>query len=177
MTTILLDAPVRWAIFEDDIIEEFVGLDGEPTLDMRDPSKPKIRVMDGVTPGGHLVGDNPTGQTLQPKITSPLEGTTGIILSPIIMSYAFMGITAEGNVDAHASSQWQVSSDPTFITGTHTTGVDGINLTSLDLEAEGVVLDPLTTYYARVRYAGNGGSKSDWSESVSFTTEPEDISE
>jgi len=64
-------------------------------------------------------------------------------------------------------SYWEVSADAGFISTTYLSGLTTDYLTTLDLNAVGVVL-PIGPQYVRVRYEGDTGILSEWSATVTF---------
>lgn len=67
---------------------------------------------------------------------------------------------------AHASSDWQISTDPAFGTTEVNVSADTSNLTSY--EVTGGILTGLNTYYWRVRYRDTSGNVSDFSAPIEF---------
>ena len=141
----------------------------EPVLDYRGPI-PRLRIGDNATAGGVPIYSGGVGGVFAPTITSPVQSSTGITLSPIITSSAFSGISVSGETLSHLSTVWQVSTDPTFATTVFDSGEDTSNLTSIDLSLESVVLTPATAMYVRAKYIDGAGGVSGWSGVVSFTT-------
>ncbi len=102
---------------------------------------------------------------LTPVNALPLDGTIGIGPGLQLNSTAFVAIPALG--ETHIASQWQVSTDPSFIVTVFDSGDDSINLTS-------VVADGLSEgqieYFWRVRHRGSVTGYSDYSEPTTFET-------
>jgi len=104
---------------------------------------------------------------IQPANTSPVDGETGVSLTPILQSSAF----ADPDVgDIHAAAQWQI----TFFSGDYSAPVfdsdrDTANLTSITIPYGSV---GHATYYWRVRHQDDHEAWSDWSVETSFTTIP-----
>ncbi|MFZ5572853.1 MAG: choice-of-anchor U domain-containing protein [Thermodesulfobacteriota bacterium] len=99
----------------------------------------------------------------QPLTVSPLNGASGVSLSPSLETGPF----TDPDLNMHFSTQWQVSTDPLFATTDYSTA----SLTALTLLAvpEGT-LSSNTTYYWRARYYDADCAVSAWSTTVSFTT-------
>lgn len=99
----------------------------------------------------------------KPSITSPADGTTdfmGVITSS---EYA----TNDKFYGSHEATDWEISDKPDFSNIVYSSYNNTANLTSLDLSDKR--LQPITTYYVRVRYKSMGHA-SVWSDPVSFTT-------
>jgi len=97
-----------------------------------------------------------------PSITSPTTGATGLMPSMTLSGSAF-GVT--GASDTHASSTWQIATDPGFTN----IAVESVNSTT-NKTSWTVNLNLNTTYYARVRYTGTTYGTSNWSSTISFST-------
>ncbi len=67
-----------------------------------------------------------------PSITSPTNNATGISLTPTITSSAF-SMNWAGSGETHASSDWEVSTDPNFTTIVASSYNDTVNKTSWKL--------------------------------------------
>jgi hypothetical protein len=99
-----------------------------------------------------------------PTISSPASGTTNYN-SPNI-TFASSAFTYLGTYDAHASSDWQLSTDSAFGTTVQTSMASTSNLTSWTVSG----LSAGTTYYARVRYTGSTNGTSSYSAVWNITT-------
>ncbi len=103
----------------------------------------------------------------QPTNVSPLDGATGVSVTPALGSDNF---TDPDLADTHYASQWHIStvsdnySEPVFDSGT-----DNVSLTQITIG--GGILNGNTTYYWQVRYQDNVGEWSEWSLETSFATE------
>lgn len=102
-----------------------------------------------------------------PTLSAPAAGATAVSQTPTLTSSAF---TSYPTGDVHLSSRWQLSKASDFSSIAHDSGALTTKLTSYSLADAGVVLDPKTVYYARVRHAGKSYGDSSWSPVVSFTT-------
>jgi len=100
--------------------------------------------------------------TLTPMINSPLNGTTGVSLTPNIQSSAF---AYSGEPQTHVGSAWEISTSSGFssITASYT---GSSNKESWIPPA----LSNSTLYYVRVKHEGSIAGWSGWSPPVSFTT-------
>ncbi len=98
-----------------------------------------------------------------PSVASPLDGATNISLRPTLTSSAFAMATGPGT---HGASQWQIATDPGFVSVVADTGETDTLLTAFDPPT----LLLATTYHARVRHKSDDGLWSAWSPAVSFTT-------
>ena len=65
----------------------------------------------------------------------------------------------------HASSDWQVSTDPAFGTTEVNVSADTVNLTSYEVDGG---ISTGGTFYWRVRYRDSEGNVSDWSDAIEF---------
>jgi len=169
MTRKYLQEPLLWKRGYTNGIDSYTGPDGEVTLDYRN-GKIAMRVHDNVTVGGVLQENAISTGILQPSITSPITGTTGLSINPTFTSSAFLGIAADKSKDTHASSDWEVATDAGFTNVIFSSISDAVNLTQLDMST---VVDELpygTQLYVRVRYNGNSGAVSPWSPMITFTT-------
>ncbi len=102
----------------------------------------------------------------QPAGVSPVDGATGVSLTPIMEASAF---SDPDSGDTHAASQWQIDDDPwDFSSPAFDSGTDTTNLTSITVPS-GKLIDS-TLYYWRVRYQDQHGVWSDWSDEMHFTT-------
>lgn len=101
-----------------------------------------------------------------PELTGPINGATGVELSPTLQATAFR--TYPGDYDTHATTDWQIASDAAFTAIVWESAADAENLTSIGVPAG--VLDMTTQYYARARYTGASLGASTWSTVVGFET-------
>ena len=167
MATKILTQPFLWKRFTSNALDTYLGLPGEPVIDLR-TGVPQLRLCDGVTPGGHPVGgSNDLSGVAIPFIISPLDGATGVAKSPIITASQFHGIKLDGTADTHVASYWQFAADQAFTSIAYQSGRTTTDLTSIDLQAKGVQLDS-GRKYARVAYEGGEGGVSDWSPVIGF---------
>jgi len=121
-----------------------------------------MHIQDGSTVGGN--GIVAVGFTIAaPIITSPLDGSSGIVVAPIVTTGTMVG---DG---AHILSYYELSLDPTFATTVYST-VGLTDLNSHDMAQAGVVLTQGLAYYIRVRFESNLAPISAWSAVTSFTT-------
>lgn len=165
-----MQQPFLWKRFKDDSIESYVGATNEPVLDLR-PGKMNLRLMDGVTPGGHAVDSEIEAVINTPVITSPTNNAVDVSTTPIITANTFFGLTVDLTPDTHASSKWEVATDLAFTNVIFDSGEDTSNLTSIDLDSEGISLTRDTEYYVRVRYTATSGGVSEYSNPIHFTTD------
>lgn len=101
-----------------------------------------------------------------PSNISPLDGSTGIGLTPTLQSSGFVGRNAG---DAHAASQWQIRSASGSYSGPlYDTGIDASSRTQFTIPSGLLNFD--TVYYWHVRYQDNYGMWSAWSTETSFRT-------
>ena len=98
-----------------------------------------------------------------PSITSPTNASTISGVTPVITGSSYV---VGASSAAHASSDWQVSTNSGFTGIVFESSASTSNLTSVT--AIGLALS--TTYYVRVRYRDTAGNVSGWSSTVSFTT-------
>lgn len=103
----------------------------------------------------------PTFAPNPPTIMSPTTGATNIGPTLTITSNAFTSPVT----DSHATSDWEVSTDPSFVTGV----IKNYGSTSKQSWAPTGLLAN-KTYYVRVRYNGTKHSGGAWSSSVTFNT-------
>jgi hypothetical protein len=103
-------------------------------------------------------------QPQQPSIIVPANGSTGTNTTLNFQSSAF----ASGPTpDTHASTDWQISTDPNFTTITQQIVNDSINKTTWSPAA----LTAGVQYFTRVRYKGASGQYSQYSSVSTFTTQ------
>ncbi|MEL7896037.1 hypothetical protein [Vreelandella neptunia] len=101
-----------------------------------------------------------------PELTGPINGATGVELSPTLQATTFS--TYPGDYDTHATTDWQIASDAAFTAIVWESAADATNLTSIGVPAG--VLDMTTQYYTRARYNGQSLGASAWSAVVAFET-------
>lgn len=169
MATKYLTQPVIWRSFDSDALFSEVGIDREPVLDKRDGNI-KLRVFDGVTPGGNPIGGGLLNAVSKPSLVSPLNTAVNISVSPILTSSSYNAVNS--GVNTHASTRWQIASDNLFTTVVYDSGEDASNLINIDLSTVTLPLDYETTYFVRVRHKSVTGFESEWSTISSFTTAP-----
>jgi hypothetical protein len=156
------------------LVGNYAGGPGELVVDT---TNGHIRIMDGSTQGGmaklaYCGTDGKvnqqflktTGKPDAPVLTMA-DGATGISLSGNLTTGSF---ASPGFSDSHSKSQWQIATDAGFASILYDSG-DSNNLTSLPLSGVSG-LQPLTTYYWRVRHRGNNGGYGAWSAGRSFVT-------
>ena len=99
-----------------------------------------------------------------PTITSPASGTLNYNSPNVTFtSSAFVYL---GTFDAHASSDWQLSTDSGFGTIVQSSIASTTNKTTWTVTG----LNVATTYYARVRYTGSTNGSSSYSTVWNITT-------
>lgn len=125
----------------------------------------------------------------QPTLLLPTNEATDVSLEPTLTTSAF---NDAGDCSGHWKTHWKINDKADDFNGATTFNYISIdqserdsgnatqtrgNLTSLEIPA--LILEPGTTYYWKVRYHGDHGNKSEWSEVFSFTTQadPEDQDE
>jgi len=167
MPTLLLTTPVPLKSYQDNLMFNSVQLDRELFIDWRD-TLPRLRIGDGSTPGGYPLGSFGINGVATPVITSPLNGLTGVLPSPLLMTSQFNGIKEDRSADTQAGAIWEISTDSTFLTSTYFSGEDSVNLTSINLLEVGATL-PVGVIYARVKHTSKTGGVSEWSTPISFT--------
>lgn len=101
-----------------------------------------------------------------PTIISPSNGATNQLLTLTITSSAF---TPFNYTDTHASTDWQVATDPDFTAIQFQSLLDASNLVSWPVSG----LEYGTIYYVRARYHGVLDS-SGWSTGSTFTAKADD---
>jgi len=108
----------------------------------------------------------PYGAPDRPTNICPLPGSTGVSLTPTLMSSDFSGFDAG---DTHAASQWQIrSSTGNYDDPVWDSDIDTENLTCISVPSG--KLDYYTTYYFQVRHQDNHGVWSSYSAETFFTT-------
>jgi len=112
-----------------------------------------------------ITGDPDTTSPSQPACILPVEGATGVNLTPTLESSDF----SDPNVgDTHVASRWQVDDSSDF-----SIPLWDYEDTDSDKTSQAVPIGTLlynTTYYWRVRYQDSQGAWSESSASGSFTT-------
>jgi hypothetical protein len=102
----------------------------------------------------------------QPGNVSPINGTTGLSLTPTLQASDFSDPNAG---DSHEASQWQITgisgdyASPIFDSGT-----DSLNLVSILIPSGRLAYS--TSYYWHVRHQDDHGDWSSWSAETSFVT-------
>lgn len=100
----------------------------------------------------------------KPSITAPIDNSENVATTYTFESSVF---AYYGTSQSHTSSDWEISTDPTFIQAPAFSITNSIaNKTSWSVS--GLTAD--TQYYIRVRYKGSGTGYSPWSTVSSFTT-------
>ena len=159
-----------WKRFTDASINSYVGTSNELILDLR-AEQNRLRLCDGSTAGGHVISGEVSPGVITPTITGPIDGLTNVSLTLTLSCSHFEGYDDELTPHTHASSRWQIGTDPLFITGIAVdSGNSAVDKLSYDLASHGVALKHNTLYYARVSHTTATGVTSSWSNSVSFTT-------
>jgi hypothetical protein len=105
----------------------------------------------------------------QPELQQPADGATDVVFDPLLTASAF--VVYPSGADTHTSTDWQIATDSAFSTIAWQSLADTANLESIQLPSG--TLDPLTTYYIRVRYNGSSIGASAWSSTVAITTSAE----
>lgn len=103
-----------------------------------------------------------------PSIVYPAAGEGGIPLQPTIRASAFSSIDFPG---VHVATNWQIATDPNFLSIVYQSPTDGVNLTTWTIPN---TLNYSGLYYVRCQYkadiaASNGSPYSAWSNGSSFT--------
>ena len=148
--------PATWQSFDDNTIDSFVGLKNEPFLDRRNGGL-KLRIGDGVTPGGIDDTLKRVGGIKTPATLSMLT-SDGIDRFGTILLYPFTGIKTDGvTIITHLSTEWIISSSQD-VNDAIFTSIDD-NLTSLDLSKINNILRD-TNYWLFVTYKGDSGYTS-----------------
>jgi hypothetical protein len=110
----------------------------------------------------------------RPILISPADNASNVTLEPTLVAENF---SDESNCSTHWKTHWKINDRADDFEGATTfnyisiahSNANNENLTSLDIPA--MVLEPGRTYYWKVRYHGDHGNKSEWSEVFSFTTQ------
>ena len=98
-----------------------------------------------------------------PTLTSPAAGEGGQLANVTMAASAFQWLDSS---TTHASSDWQLSTDSSFINIVRQANADATNKTSWSVTG----LSVNSTYYWRVRYRGANAVVSEWSAPRSFAT-------
>lgn len=168
MRHILHKGRVLWKTFEDHTIDSYVGDDGEPIIDAR--TKPyKLRVCDGVTPGGFSIADSSLYGLRKPTVLAPINGARFIPTYPVITLEPFIAIDELGKADGHKYTKWELYRDPQLLQPVYNSGHQSTYLTRLDFKDISVKLALDTTYYLRITVTSDYGLTS-VSSITSFTT-------
>jgi hypothetical protein len=114
-------------------------------------------------------------------LLSPADNAVNVSLEPTLTT---SGFNDGGNCSGHWKTHWKINDRADDFNGATTFNYVSMDhskkgtgnstkkkgsLTSLEVPA--MILDPGKTYYWRVRYHGDRGNKSEWSEVYSFTTQ------
>jgi hypothetical protein len=142
-------------------VDAYQGPAGEIVVDSQNWN---MRLQDGVTAGGVLLGSN-ENLIARPEILSPIQGSVIGDQSPILVSTAYSG---EG---VHSASQWQISGEVGFVNLIHDSGRNTVSLLSYNLLDAGVTLTRGVTLYVRVRHESGTAGWSEWSEALSFSVQ------
>jgi hypothetical protein len=164
MATKIMNGPFLFKRATTNAIDSYVGVEDEVVIDTRETPY-RLRVMDGVTPGGIVITSEYV-YTPAPIIQYPIDGAIDIVRSPVITA----STPTYPNGDSHVASKWEIATDISFNNIAFDSGYDAVNLTGIDIDTKGGVLDLNTTYYVRVKYYAASGSVSNYSPVFSFTT-------
>lgn len=99
----------------------------------------------------------------KPVIQSPLNNAVGAPIAFTVIADAFVPY---GGMFNHQSSDWQFATDISFTNIIKASMADTVNLIQYSITG----LSILTKYYLRVRYKGDNGAYSNWSDTVTITT-------
>lgn len=102
---------------------------------------------------------------VKPTCINPESGDE--MASPNGVTLISSDFTVEGGTDTHAGSQWQISTDPSFLSVLHDSGTDTENLTSYIIPDD--ILERGVQYYWRVRHQGATEGWSDYSNATVFS--------
>ncbi|MBB4212765.1 FG-GAP repeat protein [Rhodothalassium salexigens DSM 2132] len=102
----------------------------------------------------------------QPTMATPAEGASDVGAAPLLATTPFGAYPA--NADTHASTDWQVATDPGFADLVWESLADTEALTSVSVPAG--ALDTATTYHVRARHHGAALGASPWSPTITFGT-------
>ena len=169
MPTITPSIPYTWKSFTDGTVDTYVGEDREPFLDRRNGGL-KLRISDGVTPGGRSNFLSPIGAIQTPSILAPIDNGVNIVRDPIITASPFTGLDVNGSALVHSGSYWALSLNSDLTSPILEVALDVDNLNTLDLSRFMLTLLPDTKYYVAVRYVSDKGFSSNFSDTIEFTT-------
>ncbi len=102
-----------------------------------------------------------------PVLVSPEDGAVDVSRKPTLQTEPY---SEPEQCSTHFKTRWQISDQADFSGLTYNANTFFPNLTSHRVTKK--VLKPDTTYYWRVKFWGDHGIKSEWSEVHSFTTAP-----
>lgn len=102
-----------------------------------------------------------------PVLVSPEDGAVDVSRKPRLQTEPY---SEPEQCSTHFKTRWQISDHDDFHGLTYNANTFFPNLTSHRVTKK--VLKPDTTYYWRVKFWGDHGIKSEWSEVHSFTTAP-----
>ena len=171
MSTKQLNQPWLWKRFTTNTIDSYTGGVDEPIIDLRNGAA-KIRICDGVTPGGKVVGGEIVTGVAPPQITSHNGGET-VTLQPLFQASPFHGITAALVADSQSSATWQVATVADFSVVERTEIVTAGDLTQWTPATN----LPVGQIYVRVKYTGVSGTESAFSNVVADLTVPKPLPE
>lgn len=107
----------------------------------------------------------------KPSILTPAN-LSSELTGPVLATSSVYAV--KGAASSHASSDWQVSSDPNFTNIITQASNDTINKTAWSFVLNDSFVAPNlnynTQYYFRVRYRAANGEASDWSDTTTFRT-------
>lgn len=133
---------------------------------------PSLRLGNGTTPGGVVVAVGEVlGSVKRPLLVAPINNATGISVTPLLTGSAYSAVNpVDSGADAHVASTWTIALDAAMTNVIHTSGRDTINLTTYDLQAEGITLPAATKVYVTITYESTSGLEAT-STTSAFTTE------
>ena len=173
MSTKFITKPLLWKRGYTDAYADYVGPDGELTLDCRN-NVIELSLHDTTTPGGIPQVAEPEWGVKRPTITSPIDGSIDLTLAPTFTTGAFVGIYDDAGVatrDVHVSTSLQIATDVNFTNIVLDLPNYTDDLYTIDLSvAVATELPHSSLLYARVSYTGVSGNTSPWSPTVSFNT-------
>jgi uncharacterized protein YcnI len=102
----------------------------------------------------------------KPTLLTPANGAGDVSRTPTLTTIAY---SDPQSCSTHWKTRWQISENQNFNGLTFNANTINNDLTSLQVSK--LVLKPNTTYYWRVRYWGDTGNQSAWSDAFSLTTE------
>lgn len=153
-----------WKRANTSAINSYVGVANEVVVDYTG-SSPKLRVMDGVTPGGTVINSENV-VTTKPSIVTPANNAVDIDLTPILTAVS----NVTNSIDVCAFSRWQIATDSGFTNVVLDTGAIAGDGTLVDLSMYNNSLVANTQYWARVMHFMTSGITTDFSIATSFTT-------